>query len=97
MSRQISERGCPVRENQYDHVAEATIIGTAIARFSRAERRPGASSLPTLSLDPRRRQAARTGDAMPQGAASQAVPFAPAGPGVRWPLRLRALTRLKRS
>jgi uncharacterized protein YbjQ (UPF0145 family) len=83
MSLQIRERGCPVRENQYDHVAEATIIGTAIARFSRAERRTGASSLPTLSLDPRRRQAARTGDAMPHGAASQAVPFAPAGPGVR--------------
>ena len=37
---------------QRDHIAEATIIGTAIARFSGAARRQGASSLPVLSLDP---------------------------------------------
>jgi hypothetical protein len=63
VSLQIRERGGPVREvGQRDHIAEATIIGTAIARFSRAARRPGASSLPTLSLDPQRRQAACMGD-----------------------------------
>lgn len=51
MGLQIRERGCPVRENQGDHIAEATIIGTAITRFSGAGRRPGASSLSVLSLD----------------------------------------------
>jgi uncharacterized protein YbjQ (UPF0145 family) len=97
MSLQIRERGCPVREvGQRDHIAEATIIGTAITRFSRAARRQGASSLPILSLDPQRRQAARMGDSMTRDEASQAAPFGPTSPGVPWPLRLRAFTRLKR-
>ena len=97
MSLQIRERGCPVREvAQRDHIAEATIIGTAIARFSRAARRQGPSSLSILSLDPQRRQAARMGDSMTRDEASRAVPFAPTSPGVSWPLRLRAFTRLKR-
>ena len=53
ITSRIRERGCPVREvAQRDHIAEATIIGTAIARFSGAARRQGASSLPVLSLDP---------------------------------------------
>jgi uncharacterized protein YbjQ (UPF0145 family) len=97
VSLQIRERACPVREvGQRDHIAEATIIGTAIARFSRAARQQGASSLSILSLDPQRRQAARMGDSMTREEANRAVPFAPASPGVPWPLRLRALTRLKR-
>lgn len=96
MSLQIRERGCPVRENQGDHIAEATIIGTAIIRFSSAERRPGASSLSVLSLDPQRRQAARGGDAMPQDEARPAAPFGLARPRVPWPSRLGAFTRVKR-
>ncbi len=96
MSLQIRERGCPVRENQRDHIAEATIIGTAIARFSRAVRQQRAPSLSVLSLDPQRRQAARTGESMTRDEASQATAFAPASPAVPWPLRLRAVTRLKR-
>jgi len=36
-----------------------TIIGTAIARFARRERHGVEPSLPILSLDPQRRQAAR--------------------------------------
>ncbi len=97
MSLQIRERGCPVREvGQRDHIAEATIIGTAITRFSNAARRQGASSLSILSLDPQRRQAARMGDSMTREEASRAVPFAPTSPGASWPLRLRAFTRLKR-
>jgi uncharacterized protein YbjQ (UPF0145 family) len=60
MSLQVRGRGCPVRENQRDHIAEVTIIGTAITRFSRATRR-GPPSPSVLSLDPQRRQAARTG------------------------------------
>ncbi len=97
MSLQVRERGCPVREvGQRDHIAEATIIGTAIARFSRVARRPGASSLSILSLDPHRRQAARAGDPRTRDEASQAPPLAPASPGAPRPWRLRAFTRLKR-
>ena len=55
----VRERECPMRENLKDRIAEATIIGTAIARFvSRPAARPPAS-LAVLSLDPQRRQAAR--------------------------------------
>jgi uncharacterized protein YbjQ (UPF0145 family) len=96
VSLQIRGRGCPVRENQRDHIAEATIIGTAIARFSGAARQQDASNLSILSLDPHRRQAARMGDSITRDEASQAAPFAPASPDVPWPLRLRAYTRLKR-
>ena len=58
-SLRVHERECPVREGLKDHIAEVTIIGTAIARFSShaAARPPG--SLAILSLDPQRRQAAR--------------------------------------
>jgi uncharacterized protein YbjQ (UPF0145 family) len=55
MTLQIRERRCPVRENQGDHIAEATITGTAIAQFSRVPQRPGPSSLSMLSLDQHRR------------------------------------------
>jgi uncharacterized protein YbjQ (UPF0145 family) len=97
VSLQIRERACPVREvAQRDHIAEATIIGTAIARFSRAARQQGASSLSILSLDPQRRQEARIGDSVTREEASRAVPFAPTSPDVPWPVRLRAITRPKR-
>jgi hypothetical protein len=76
MGLQIRERGCPVRENQGDHIAEATIIGTAVTRFTRAAQRQGTSSLSVLSLDPQRRQAARMGNSATRDAASQAAPFA---------------------
>jgi hypothetical protein len=79
-SLQVGERGCPVRENQRDHVAEATITGSRIARFSRAAQRPGPFSLPILSLDPQRRQPA---------------PSAPTGPGVPWSWRLKAAARIR--
>lgn len=84
VSLQIRERECPVREKQRDHVAEATMTGTAIARFSRAARRRGPSSLSILSLDPQCREASR------------AVPFAPSRPRALRPSRLRAVTRMKR-
>jgi uncharacterized protein YbjQ (UPF0145 family) len=55
----VRERECPAREGLKDHIAEATIIGTAITRFAshHTARPPG--SLAILSLDPQRRQAAR--------------------------------------
>jgi uncharacterized protein YbjQ (UPF0145 family) len=58
MDIRIRERECPMQEHRRDHIAEVTIIGTAIAQFSRSRlHRDG--SLAILSLDPQRRQAAR--------------------------------------
>ena len=56
----VHERECPAQDGRRDHIAEATTIGTAIVPFrsSRATRLP--ASLAILSLDPQRRQAART-------------------------------------
>ena len=58
MSLRISERECTMQENTRDHLAEATIIGTAIAAFRRS-RHEAPPSLAIMSLDPQRRQAAR--------------------------------------
>jgi uncharacterized protein YbjQ (UPF0145 family) len=58
MDMRIRERECPMQEHRRDHIAEVTIIGTAIVQFSRS--RPASDgSLAILSLDPQRRQAAR--------------------------------------
>jgi uncharacterized protein YbjQ (UPF0145 family) len=58
MDMRIRERECPMQEHRRDHIAEVTIIGTAITKFGRSRpRRDG--SLAILSLDPQRRQAAR--------------------------------------
>jgi uncharacterized protein YbjQ (UPF0145 family) len=56
----VHHRECPAQDGRRDHIAEATTIGTAIVPFSssRATRPP--ASLAILSLDPQRRQAART-------------------------------------
>lgn len=56
----VSERECPSAEGNADHIAEATIIGTAITRFTPRAAADGPASLAILSLDPQRRQAART-------------------------------------
>ena len=55
----VRDRECPAVEHGRDHIAEVTIVGTAIGRFASAatEARPG--SLAILSLDPQRRQVAR--------------------------------------
>ncbi len=57
----VGEHECHGRPGAHDHVAEVTMIGTAIARF--AAERPAAErpSLAVLSLDPERRRAARAG------------------------------------
>jgi uncharacterized protein YbjQ (UPF0145 family) len=60
MDMRIRERECPMQEHRRDHIAEVTIIGTAIAQFSRSPAaRAAGGSLAILSLDPQRRQAAR--------------------------------------
>jgi uncharacterized protein YbjQ (UPF0145 family) len=53
------ERDCPVAVGRHDHIVEATLIGTAIARFSRAGQHLAGPALAVMSLDPQRRQAAR--------------------------------------
>ena len=59
MQMRVRERECPVQEGRRDHIVEATTIGTAIARFARAEQRHSGPTLAIMSLDPQRRQAAR--------------------------------------
>jgi uncharacterized protein YbjQ (UPF0145 family) len=59
MDLRIRERECPMQEHRRDHIAEVTIIGTAIAQFSRRVRAEDEKVLAILSLDPQRRQAAR--------------------------------------
>ncbi len=59
MLMQVRGRDCPSAVGRRDHIVEATMIGTAITQFSRAGRRPAGSALAVMSLDPRRRQAAR--------------------------------------
>jgi len=61
MDLRIRDRECPMTEHRKDHIAEVTIIGTAITKFTRSHRPEArrAGSLAILSLDPQRRQAAR--------------------------------------
>jgi uncharacterized protein YbjQ (UPF0145 family) len=59
MLMQVRERDCPTTVGRRDHVVEATLIGTAITRFSRTGQRPAGPSLAVMSLGPRRRQVAR--------------------------------------
>lgn len=55
----VRERDCPVQVGRHDHIVEATLVGTAIARFSQASERHARPPLTIMSLDPQRRQAAR--------------------------------------
>jgi hypothetical protein len=59
MDMKVHERECPMQEGRRDHIVEVTIIGTATARFG-SPRAQQPRSLAILSLDPQRRQAART-------------------------------------
>jgi uncharacterized protein YbjQ (UPF0145 family) len=59
MQMRVRERDCPVTVGRRDHIVEATLIGTAIVRFSRSCQRQAGPPLAVMSLDPQRRQAAR--------------------------------------
>jgi uncharacterized protein YbjQ (UPF0145 family) len=59
MEMAVRERDCPETVGRRDHIVEATLIGTAVASFSRAGRRHHGPALAIMSLDPQRRQAAR--------------------------------------
>jgi uncharacterized protein YbjQ (UPF0145 family) len=58
MQLQVSQRACPVTLGRRDHLVEATLIGTAIARFSRPGRHHAGLALAVMRLDPDRHQAA---------------------------------------
>ena len=59
MQMRVRERDCPETVGRRDHIVEATFIGTAVARFSRAGQPHSGPALAVMSLDPQRRQAAR--------------------------------------
>jgi len=59
VTTRVRDRDCPAQEGRRDHIVEATLIGTAIARFHASSRAAERPSLAILSLDPQRRQAAR--------------------------------------
>ncbi len=59
MDLRIGEHECRMQEGARDHIAEVSIVGTAITHFSRSQRISERPSLAILSLDPQRRQAAR--------------------------------------
>jgi uncharacterized protein YbjQ (UPF0145 family) len=59
MQMRVRQRDCPVQVGRRDHIVEATLIGTAIARFSRTGGPHAGPALAVMSLDPQRRQAAR--------------------------------------
>ncbi len=54
MEMRVRERDCPETVGRHDHIVEATLIGTAIARFRAGQRRDG-PALAIMSLDPWRR------------------------------------------
>jgi uncharacterized protein YbjQ (UPF0145 family) len=53
MSMQVRVRDCPETVGRRDHVVEATLIGTAIARFAPAARPRAGPALAIMSLGPR--------------------------------------------
>ena len=59
MQMRVRQRDCPAAVGRYDHIVEASLLGTAVARFSRPSQRDGSPPLAIMSLDPQRRQAAR--------------------------------------
>jgi len=56
MQLRVSQRNCPVTVGRRDHIVEATLIGTAIAGFSRARRHHAGPALTVMPLDLRRCQ-----------------------------------------
>jgi uncharacterized protein YbjQ (UPF0145 family) len=59
MEMKVRERDCPEAVGRRDHIVEATLIGTAIARFTCAGQPHDRPALAIMSLDPERHQAAR--------------------------------------
>jgi uncharacterized protein YbjQ (UPF0145 family) len=58
MQMRVRERDCPATAGRRDHIAEVTLTGTAIARFSRTGQCPAGPALTVMPLGPQHRQAA---------------------------------------
>ena len=56
MQLRVSQRDCPVSVGRCDHIAEATLIGTAVASFSRPGLGDTQPALSVMPLSPRRHQ-----------------------------------------
>lgn len=54
MQLRVSLRDCPAAVGRRDHIVEATLIGTAIAGFSDADRRHAKSAVIVMWLNSRR-------------------------------------------
>jgi uncharacterized protein YbjQ (UPF0145 family) len=54
MPLRVSQRDCPAAVGRRDHIVEATLVGTAIARFSRTGQRQAGPALTVMPLDLRR-------------------------------------------
>jgi uncharacterized protein YbjQ (UPF0145 family) len=59
MQMRVRERDCPALVGRRDHIVEATLLGTAIARFSRVGQDPAGLADTVMTLNPGRRRAAR--------------------------------------
>jgi uncharacterized protein YbjQ (UPF0145 family) len=59
MQMRVRQRDCPATVGRHDHIVEATLMGTAVARFPRAGQRHDGPPLAVMTLGPRSRQAAR--------------------------------------
>ena len=59
MQMRVRERDCPAAVGRRDHIAEVTLTGTAIARFSGAAPCPAGPALTVIPLGTQRSQAAR--------------------------------------
>lgn len=51
MQLRIAERECPSYENQRDHIAEATFLGTSVVRFARTPGHAGPKPLTIMTLN----------------------------------------------
>jgi uncharacterized protein YbjQ (UPF0145 family) len=58
MQMRVRERDCPAQVGRRDHIVEATLLGTAVARFSRADQGSADSAVAVMPLGPQRHQAA---------------------------------------
>jgi len=59
MPMRVRQRDCPAVVGRRDHIVEASFIGTAVAGFRPGGWQADSPPLAIMSLDPRRRQAAR--------------------------------------
>jgi uncharacterized protein YbjQ (UPF0145 family) len=75
MQLRVSVRDCPAQPGRRDHIVEASILGTAVARFARAEQGPLADQGPRADLEPGNDGKPRVGQG--QGPASLALAVLP--------------------